>query len=120
MKKGTQGVRFACFRFRPVLRAVVSVVLVALLGMEILPWGFVECVPAIPGEQRERTFSIEPLQVCDHGDSFTGVLSDFPVLLPGAPCLIPVPESLPLVQLAGAFVPDGFKPAIDHPPQLPT
>jgi hypothetical protein len=93
-------------------------VLVALLGLEILPWGFVECAPAVPGEQSERAFSIEPLQVCDHGDSFVGVLFDLPVLLPGAPCLLPSTAALPLVQQVSAFVPDGFRPAIDHPPQL--
>lgn len=88
------------------------------MGMEILPWGFVESAPAAPGGQPERTFCIEPLQVCDHGDSFVGVLFDLPVLLPGAPCLLPSTETLRLVQQAAAFVPDGFRPAIDHPPQL--
>lgn len=108
------------FRFRPssTLRAFVSVILIALLGMEILPWGFVECVPAVTGGPIERTFSIEPLQVCDHGDSFVGVLFDLPVLLPEALCLLPSTVALPLVRQAVAFVPDGFRPAIDHPPQL--
>jgi len=96
----------------------VSVFLIALLGMEILPWGFVDCVPAAPGNVSARTFRIEPLEVCDHGDSFVGVLFDLPVLLPGAPCLIPSTETLPLAQQAAAFVPDGFRPVIDHPPQF--
>jgi hypothetical protein len=109
---------FRC-RLCPVLRALGAVVLIASLGLEILPWGFVECAPAIPGEQGDRAFSIEPLQVCDHGDSFVGVLFDLPVLLPGAPCLFPSPQALPFVQQAAPFVPDGFRPAIDHPPQLP-
>jgi len=106
------------FRLFPALRAFVSIVLVALLGMELLPWGFVESLPAVPGGQSERTFCIEPLQVCDNGDSFLGVLFDLPVLLPGAPCLFPSTEALPLVQQTVAFVPEGFHPAIDHPPQL--
>jgi len=105
-------------RLRPVLRAVVSVLLLTVLGMEILPWGFVESVSTVPGGQSERTFRIEPLQVCDHGDSFLGVLFDLPVLLPGAPCLFPSNKEQSLVQQAVAFIPDGFRPAIDHPPQL--
>lgn len=107
-------------RIRPSsrLRVVISIVLLALLGMEILPLGVVECVPAAPGGAVERTLSIEPLQVCGHGDTFAGVLFDLPVLLPGALCLLPSTETLPLIQLAVAFAPDGFRPAIDHPPQL--
>ena len=112
------GKRTFWYCMRPVLRAFVSVAVVAFLGTAILPWGFVEFVPAVPGGPVERTLCIEPLQVCDHGDSFVGVLFDLPVLLPGAPCLFPPPEGLPSVQQAAAFVPEGFRPAIDHPPQL--
>ncbi|MHB8893606.1 MAG: hypothetical protein ACYC99_00300 [Candidatus Geothermincolia bacterium] len=101
-----------------ILRVFVSVVLVVALGMEILPWGFVERAPAVPCGQPERTFCIEPLQVCNHGDSFAGVLSNFPVLLPGVHSLLLSTETLRLVQQAAAFVPDGFHAAIDHPPQL--
>ena len=118
MKHSSTGIRAFWCRLRPILRICVSFLLVAVLGMEVLPGGFVECVPAIPGEQSERAINIEPLQVCDHGDSFLGVLFDLPVLLPGAPCLFPSTAALPLVQQAVAFVPDGFLPAIDHPPQL--
>jgi hypothetical protein len=96
----------------------VSVFLIALLGMGILPWGLVEGAPDVPGGPLERTLCIEPLQVCDHGDSIVGVLFDLPVLLPGAPCLVPSPVTLPLVQQANAVAPDGFLPAINHPPQL--
>lgn len=103
---------------RSTLRTFLSVILIFLLGMEILPWGFVECIPAVAGGPTERTFCIEPLQVCDHGDSFVGVLFDLPALLPGAPCLLPSTEALPLVQQIAALTPDGFRPAIDHPPQL--
>ena len=109
--------RLGCRLFL-VARSFVSVLLVVLLGLHILPWGLAERAPAIPGEPSERAFSIEPLQVCNHGDSFVGVLFDLPVLLPGAPGLFPSTETLPLVQHAVAFVPDGFLPAIDHPPQL--
>jgi len=105
-------------RSRSALRVVVSVVLIASLGMKVLPWGFVEYTPAVPGGHAERALRVEPLQVCDHGDSFVGVPFDLPVLPPGAPCLLPPPEALPLVQQAAALVPDGFSPAIDHPPQL--
>jgi len=110
--------RAFCYRQCRVLRVFVSVVLVAALVMEILPWGFVESAPAVHGGHRERTFCVESLQVCDHGDSFVGVLFDLPVLLPGAACLLPSTETLWLVQQAAAFVPDEFHPAIDHPPQL--
>lgn len=95
-----------------------SVVLVALLGLEILPWGLVECAPSSPGGTSDLSFRIEPLQVCDSGDSFLSILFDVPVLLPGAPCLFPSTESLPNIQQVAAFVPDGYLPAIDHPPQL--
>ena len=118
MKYSAIGNRVFNCRVCPVLRALVSVALVASLGLEILPWGFVECAPATPGEPCDRSFSIGSLQVCDHGDSFVGVLFDLPVLLPGAPCLFPSTEALLLAQQAVAFVPDGFLPAIDHPPQL--
>ncbi len=103
---------------RPVLRTAVSVLLVVLLGLEILPWGVVESVPANSGEQRERTLRIEPLQVCDHGDFFLGALFDLPVLLPGAFCLFTPTEFQPLDQLAVPLVQDGFHPAIDRPPRL--
>jgi hypothetical protein len=88
------------------------------LAIGILPWGFVESTPAQPGAERGRTLCIEPLQLCDSSDTFLGVLFDLPVLLPGAPCLLPSAETLRLVQPAAAFVPDRFRPAIDHPPQL--
>ena len=88
------------------------------LGMAILPWGVVENMHALPAGQPEPSFCIEPLQVCEPGDSFLGVLFDFPMLLPGAPCFFASTEALPRVQTAAAFVPDGFPPAIDHPPQL--
>jgi len=118
MKYSAKGNRESNGRLCLVIRSFVSVTLLALLGMEILPWGFVDCVPAIAGVPSERTLCIEPLQVCDHGDSFLGVLFDLPVLLPGAPCLFSSTETLPFVQQAAAFVPDGFLAAIDHPPQL--
>jgi hypothetical protein len=82
----------------------------------------------VPGANRnfeifdplDRTFSVEPLQVCDHGDSCVGVLFDLPVLLPGAPSLLPSSVSLPHVQQSGAAVPDGFHPSLDRPPRFST
>lgn len=118
MEYFSRGCRASRFRPSSTLRTFVSIILIALLGMEILPWGFVEGVPAVPGGPIERTLGIEPLQVCDHGDSFVGVLFDLPVLLLGALCLLPSTEALSLVQQGVAFVTDGFHPAIDHPPQL--
>lgn len=118
MNISSRGRRSFPYQPCPLLRAIVAVVLVASLGLEILPWGFIECEPAVPGGKSEHAFRIEPLQVCDHGDSFVGVLFDLPVLLPGAPCLLPSSETLPLVQRAAAFAPDGYRPSIDHPPQL--
>lgn len=118
MKTSSLVSRVSFHRLRPVLRASVSVVLLGLLGMEILPLGVVERMSAVPGVESERTFRIEPLQVCDSGDSFFSVLFDLPVLLPGAPSLIPLSEALPLTQQAIAFVPDGFNPAIDRPPRF--
>lgn len=119
MKNSAKGRRELYRRLRPVLRALIAFVLVAFLGLEILPLGFVEFLPAPPGGPGERTACLEPLQVCDCGDTFLGVLSDLPVLLPGAFCLLPSSAALPVVQEAVAFVPDGYRPAIDHPPQLP-
>lgn len=113
-----QKSRTSGLRCGPVLRVLFAVLLIGSLGLEILPWGFVECVPAVPGEQGERTCIISPLQVCDHGDLFLGVLFDLPVLLPGDPGLFPPPEVVRLFPEAAVFVPDGFPPAIDHPPQL--
>ena len=118
MKRAARGNRTFRCRLCPVLRALVSVVLVTLLGLQILPWGCVECAPAFPGAEREQACTIEPLQVCDGGDSLLGDMFDLPLLLPGAPCIIPSTEALPLLQQAAGFVPDGFHPSIDHPPQL--
>jgi hypothetical protein len=99
-------------------RSVVAGILLILLGLEILPCSYLEPVTLSAAGSRGFACSIEPLQVCDHGDSFLGVLFDLPVLLPGPPSLFPSSETLSLVQQAVAFVPDGFLPAIDHPPQL--
>jgi len=97
---------------------VVAGVLLVFLALEILPCAYLGPPVLSSDGSRGFTCSIEPLQVCDHGDSFLGVLLDLPVLLPGAPCLLPAIATLPLVQQAAAFVPDGFLPTIDHPPQL--
>lgn len=115
ISKRGQDFRFSSCR---TIRSVVSVALIALLGMEILPWGLVECVPAVPGGPVECTLGIEPLQVCDDGDPFAGVLFDLPLLLPGAPFLLPSTEAQPLFQQSDSVVSDGFRPAIDRPPQV--
>jgi hypothetical protein len=118
MKYSRQGNRVSWCCLFPSLRTFVAVLLVALVGIGILPFGFVECLPSTPDELRERSLRIETLQVCDDGDSLIGVLFDLPVLLPGTPHLQPSAGTLLLVRQAMAFVPDGFHPSIDHPPQL--
>jgi hypothetical protein len=94
------------------------VVLVASLGLEVLPCAFVECVAVAPGGQGAGAFCLEPLQTCDAEDSLDGVLFDFPFLLPGGGCLFPSTEAQWHLPDAAAFAPDGFHAAIEHPPQL--
>lgn len=118
MKNTSKKNRVCRFSRCTVFRVLVTAFLIGTLGLEILPWGFVECVPAVPGGQSGRTFSIEPLQVCDHGNSFLGVLFDLPVLLPGGPCVFPSPEVTRFLPEAVVLLPDGYLPAIDHPPQI--
>jgi hypothetical protein len=95
----------------------VAFLLAAALCVETLPLGFVEPASFHPGDRRERTVSIEPLQLCDHGDAFLGVLSDLPVLLPGALCLFPSVEARSLGQPTVQLAPDGYPPVMDHPPR---
>lgn len=115
-ESGTIRRRFS-FCPAPFVRVLVSAVLVAALALEILPGG-VETAPAVAGGTSEYAFRIEPLQVCDHGDPFVGVLFDLPVLLPGAPSLFVSTETRQFAQPAAVFVPDGHLPSVDHPPQL--
>ena len=60
----------------------------------------------------------EPIQVCDQGDPFLGSMAGIPFLVPAAPALLLTPELVSVVPDGASFVPDGFKPPIDHPPQL--
>jgi len=99
-------------------RAAVSVVLLVLLALQILPCSYQEDPTAASSGTGSLTCRFEPLQVCDSGDSFLGALANIPVLVPGAPALFLTTEISGLIPDGAAFAPDGFKPAIDHPPQL--
>lgn len=99
-------------------RSACAVVLVALLTLQILPFSCRDDSNRASSEPGAFTCRFEPLQVCDHGDSFLGALAKFPVLVTGAPVLIPSTEVLCLVPDREFFAPDGFHPVIDHPPQL--
>lgn len=99
-------------------RKAVAVVLLMFLALEILPCAFQEEPTLTADGPRGFACSIEPLQVCDHGDSFLGALANLPVLVPGTPMLIPSPGIRYLLNDDSSFPPVGFHPAIDHPPQL--
>jgi hypothetical protein len=117
MKTADGRNRAGSSRFGFALRAALSVLLVAMLGLETLPWGLMECATAAPTEERGNALCVEPLSVCDSEDSFLGMLFEFPVLNPGAPGLHPSTESLPVVHRATVFVSDGFRPTIERPPR---
>jgi hypothetical protein len=117
MKMADGRNRAGASRFRFAWRAVLSVLLVAMLGLETLPWGLVESASATPDEARENALCVEPMSVCDIEDSFLGILFEFPVLNPGAPGLHPSTESLPVIHRAAGFVSDGFRPVIERPPR---
>lgn len=112
--------RVGCSRFRSrrCFQALVAVALVVSIGLETLPGGFVESATDLVGGRGERTASLTTLQVCDLGDPLLGVQFDLPLLLPGAPSLPPTTELRRRPPDAAAPVPDGFHPAVDHPPQL--
>jgi hypothetical protein len=99
-------------------RKALSVVLLLLVTFEILPCSFHDDSPLATGGTSGVACSIEPLQVCDQGDSPLGSLANALVLVPGDPPLILAPELLGLVVEHASFAPDGFRPSIDHPPQL--
>lgn len=98
-------------------RAGVAVVLLALLALEILPCSVVES-PAAASAPAAVTCRFEPLQVCGDGDPLLGALANLLVLVPAAPVVVPSPEVLGLAPAGVVFVPSGFTPPIDHPPQL--
>lgn len=99
-------------------RAAVAVLLLALLAVEILPCSFQELPSVASGVSGDFTCRFEPLQVCDNGDLFLGGLTDFPILLPAAPVLLPSETVLCLVSEGPSFQSDGFHPTIDRPPRL--
>jgi hypothetical protein len=99
-------------------RKAVAVVLLMFMALEILPCVCLDASAPATGESGGFMCSIGPLQVCDSGDSLLGALANIPVLVPGATILILSPAIHFLVPDLTSFVPDGFCPSIDHPPQL--
>jgi hypothetical protein len=99
-------------------RKAVAVVLLMFMALEILPCGYLEAPALATGALGSFACSVESLQVCDSGDSLLGALANIPVLVPGATMLILPPEIHFLVPDLTSFVPEGFCPSIDHPPQL--
>jgi hypothetical protein len=114
-----QAVPVARQRNTPVFRMLSLVVLVASLGLELLPSVFGECIAVAPGECAGRVFCLEPLQGGAEGGSQHVELVDFPVLLPGASGLFPAAQERRRGDDAADPAPDGFHATIDHPPQLP-
>jgi len=100
-----------------VFRVLAMVVLVLSLGMEVFSCTFVVSVASAPAEQSRGAFFLESLQVCDDHDTF-GALFDMPVIIPGVPCLPASPAGRRNLQRTAAFAPEGFRGAIDHPPQF--
>lgn len=113
------AVRLRMFRLalRPALRTAIAIVLLGSICTEILPCAYVDSPPSPTGVLSGRSFAIEPLQVCDHGDSFLGVLSDLPVLLAGAPDALPAPEVRRLLPEDVALSTGQFHASIDRPPR---
>jgi hypothetical protein len=99
-------------------RKVVAAVLLMFMALEILPCMCLDASAPVPGAPRSFACSIEPLQVCDSGDSLLGALANIPVLVPGATILILSPAIHFLVPDLTSFMPNGYCPSIDHPPQL--
>lgn len=99
-------------------RKAVAVFLLIFLALEILPCTYLDAPTLSADGQRALACSIEPLQVCGDGDSFLSVLVHFPVVVPGTPVIILSAEVRYFVPDGASFAPDGFHPAIDHPPQL--
>lgn len=89
-----------------------------LLALEIQPCVCLEAPILATGALGSFTCSIQPLQVCGHGDSLLGSLANVPVLVPGALVLMLSPEIRCLAPDGASFALDGFRPSIDHPPQL--
>lgn len=100
-------------------RKAVAVVLLMLLALEIVPCLCLETSTLATDAPGSFSCSLVSLQVCDQGDSLLGSLvANLPVLIPEAAILLPSPEVLCLVPDRASFALDGFRPSIDHPPQL--
>lgn len=99
-------------------RKIIVLALLALFTMEILPFSYREPPLMAAEEPAGIAFRFEPLQVCDQGDPFLGSMAGIPFLVPEAPVLILAPELSGVAAETRFPVPDGFKPAIDHPPRL--
>jgi hypothetical protein len=99
-------------------RQAVAIALVIFLALEILPCSFLHAPTMATNVSDGFACCIEPLQVCDNGDHLLGALANLTVLVPGATVLILIPEVHTLVPDRTVFIPDGFRPSIDHPPQL--
>lgn len=107
---------FSVVRRSPAFRFLSLAVLVVSLGIEVLSCSFVESVAIPPAERSGRAFTIETLQLCDNHYSL-GALFDVPVILSGALCFEASPVARRYHRQVAVFVPDGFRRAIDHPPQ---
>lgn len=99
-------------------QAAVAIVLLVFLTLEILSCSCREAATLASGSPGGITCSFEPLQVCDRGDSSLGALAYAPFVVPGAPVPFLLPAVRRRVPERASFMPDGFKPAIDHPPRL--
>jgi len=100
-------------------RNAIAVVLLLFMALEIQPCGCLEVPALATGALSSFACSIEPLQVCDSGDSLLGALANIPVLVPETTALVlSFPEIQRLAPDRTSFAPDGFRPSIDHPPQL--
>lgn len=108
---------FSLVRRSPAFRVLSLAVLVVSFGIEVLSCTFVVRVPTAPAERNGSPFSIETLQVCDNHVAL-GALFDVPVSLEGALWLEASPVPGWHQQQVVALVQDGFRRAIDHPPQI--
>jgi hypothetical protein len=99
-------------------RRAVAVVLLMFMALEILPCSYLKEPMSATAAPDSFACSIEPLQVCEQGDPLLGSLANLPVLVPGVVFLLLSPEVRCLVPDDASVALDGFRPSIDHPPQL--
>lgn len=98
--------------------ALFAAALLVLVALEILPCTYQEAPTAEFGVPGGFACRFEPLQVCDQGDFFLGIMANAPFVVAGNPVFIFSPELRRHIPESSSFVPDGFEPVIDHPPQL--